>query len=122
VDGIRSHANTIVVDSWDADTLVPGTPQLRLDGFVRGAANVQAPNDGVAAVHVINYDYDVDGEHTRIAENVALAVKLPFAAASARVHAPGAQTVELPVSTNGDGASVVTVPQIGVYSIVEFQK
>jgi hypothetical protein len=119
VERIRAHDNTIVVDSWSADELVPGTPQVRLDGFARGAVNIQAPNDEVAAVHIVNYDYDVANEHTRVAENVTLTVALPFAASAARVHAPGEESVDVEVTTGDSGEARLTVPRIGVYAIVE---
>jgi hypothetical protein len=122
VDGIRDHANTTVVDSFNADDLVPGMPQVQLDGLRRGAVNVQAPADDLAAVHIINYDYDVDGEHTTIAENVHLNVALPFAPASARMHEPGREPVDLAVTTSGEGVSSLTIPRIGVYAIVELSK
>jgi hypothetical protein len=84
--------------------------------------NVQAPADELAAVHIINYDYDVDGEHTRTADNVQLTVALPFAPASARVHVPGSEPVDVAVTTNGEGIASLTIPRIGVYAIVELSK
>lgn len=121
---LRSHKNVIVVDSPDPDIVMPDPPQVLLQGMVRSAVNIQLPADGRAALHVINYDYDTVGECTPVARDVAVEVRLPFQPRSARVHAPGLPVVELeptPVSSgDGNGATRVTVPEIGVYAVVEF--
>jgi hypothetical protein len=120
VAGILDHANTIVTDSYAVDSLSPETPQLTLEGFSRGAVNIQAPSASLAAVHIINYDYDVEGEHTRAAEDVRLIVRLPFAPTSARIHAPGHAPVDAVLERLEDGTAAVRIPRIEVYSIVEF--
>jgi hypothetical protein len=118
---ILSHRGTRLVDSWDADALVPGTPQIGLHGFLRGAVNVQAPAEGLATVHIVNYDYDVDEGHTRICEDVVLTARLPFTPATARIFAPGANSTETEVVTNEDGSTRIVVSRIGVYAIVELR-
>jgi hypothetical protein len=53
---------------------------------------------------------------------VQLTVALPFAPASARVHVPGSEPVDVAVATNGEGIASLTIPRIGVYAIVELSK
>jgi hypothetical protein len=120
VDGILGHKNTIVVDAYDTDSLDPDEAQVTLAGFARGAVNIQATAGESAAVHIINYDYDVEGEHTRVANDVGLTVVLPFEPTVATIHAPGFDPVEAQVSRGDDGRVRVRIPRIGVYVIVEF--
>lgn len=119
VHALAAHANTVVVDSCDAEALLPGPAQVTMTGFARGAVNVQAPRQDLAAVHIINYDYDTDTEATRVAEDVTLSVRLPFDVSTARVHRPGAESQDVAVETADDGWSRIVVPRIGVYAIIE---
>ena len=123
VERLRGHEGTIVVDSYEPDVVTPEPSQVLLRGMTRSAVNIQLPVEGRAALHVINYDYDTERECTPVATDVAVEVRLPFRPTTARVHAPGVPTADLELTADsGEGATVarVTVPEIGVYAIIEF--
>ncbi|MGA7982443.1 MAG: hypothetical protein WCA32_19755, partial [Chromatiaceae bacterium] len=99
--------------------LVPGEPQLVLDGLVRGAANIQRGSSGYGALHVVNYDYDLAREATVPASAIRVQLRPPFEVGSARVHRPGLVEEVVPVETR-DGAIHLELPEVGPYAIVEF--
>ena len=119
VSAIREHPRTITTSYADPRELVPGEPQLVLDGLVRGAANIQRGSSGYGALHVVNYDYDLAREATVPASAIRVQLRPPFEVGSARVHRPGLVEEVVPVETR-DGAIHLELPEVGPYAIVEF--
>ena len=118
VSAVREHPHTITVSSTDAQALVPGDPQLVLDGLVRGAANIQRGTSGAGALHIVNYDYDLASESTVAASPVRVRLRVPVAVRAATLHRPGRDEVAIPVETR-DGAVHLELPEVGPYAIVE---
>lgn len=75
--------------------------------------------DGGAALHVVNYGYDPEGDATVPARDCTLAVRLPDNAHEATLHAPGRESQALAARREGD-RHVVTVPELAIYAIVHF--
>jgi len=80
-------------------------------------AQVNRLDDGAAAVHLLNYDYDADLDAVRPVEDVEVVVRLPFEAARATYLVNGAEPVELGLKVDS-GRHVVRLRDLGVYGVV----
>jgi hypothetical protein len=99
----------------DLPALTPLGRQVSIDGDL--GVNVAALADGSAAVHLVNYGYDADADGVRVLRDVDLTIRLPFDPVAATLVQPGREPVTLPVRGSAE-ASVVTLPALGVYSVV----
>ncbi len=90
--------------------------RVQADGMVRALPRIAA---GSAVVHLLNYQYDVKRDDVTPIANVAVQVDLQTlgvaGAATCRVLAPDAPPQTLPVD-----AGRVTVPQLGLWSLLVF--
>jgi hypothetical protein len=99
----------------DLLALTPQGRQVSIDGDL--GVNVAALADGSAAVHLVNYGYDADADGVRVLRDVDLTIRLPFDPVAATLVQPGREPVTLAVRGSAE-ASVVTLPELGVYSVV----
>jgi hypothetical protein len=101
----------------DVATLTPDGPQVTVSAPV--AVNMHLLPDGVA-VHLVNYDHDADRDGVRRTGEVELAVRLVGGGGiSHAVHRPAdGPPGGLDLRRDGDVVTV-TVPDLGVYAIVE---
>jgi hypothetical protein len=88
-------------------------------GLARGAVNIHHPADGLAALHLVNYDYDTSAEQTRTAPEVTVEIALPFPVRRAQVHRPGQAPVEVAATVVEETHLRLSLPPIGVYAVVE---
>jgi hypothetical protein len=99
----------------DLTALTPRGRQVSIDADV--GVNVAALADGSAAVHLVNYGYDADVDGVPVLRDVDLSVRLPYEPVAATLVQPGAEPVTLSVRRSA-AASVVTLPELGVYAVV----
>ena len=116
---LLGHPGTEVTGSLGAPTVADRPDQLRVTGLPRGALNIHRPADGLAALHLVNYDYDTSREETRTAAEVRVEIALPFPVRQATVHRPGAPSAAVAVTDAGEGRVRLALPPVGVYAVVE---
>ena len=83
--------------------------------------NISALADGSAAVHLVNYDYDVEADAVRPCRDLDLSLRLPFAATRATFVSSSGGSVDLPLESAPGAAAwthVVRIPELGVYGAV----
>jgi hypothetical protein len=111
------HENVRSASHGVLDELLPHGRQVRTS--VPVAANLQLLADGSCALHLLNYDYDQATDQVRTVPEVPVQVRLPKEKERATLVAgDGARTV-VEVS-RVDGFHAVTLPELGIYSIVVF--
>ena len=118
VEAIIQHPGTNRTSVRDVDLPEGRTPQVVVDGPLDAAANLHVLEGGGTALHLVNYDYDTSLDRTVVAENVAVRVRAPGPVSAARVHAPGADSYDVPVAED-DGSYVLRLRALGCYAIVE---
>ena len=116
---LLGHPGTEVTGSLGAPSVAHLPDQLRVTGLARGALNIHRPAGGLAALHLVNYDYDTSREETRTAAEVRVEIALPFPVRQATVHRPGAPSAEVAVTDAGEGRVRLALPPVGVYAVVE---
>jgi hypothetical protein len=114
---LPAHENVRTAHRAVLDELLPHGRQVATDAPV--AANVQHLADGSYALHLVNYDYDRDADAVRALTDVPLRVRLPKDREHATVVASDGSRATLELA-HEDGAHVVRLPSLGVYSIVVF--
>jgi hypothetical protein len=104
-------------DAGDVAALTPDGPQLTVSAPL--GANVHRLPTG-AAVHLVNYDHDHGEDAVRRTGEVTLSVRLPgVARVEGAVWRPAdGDAVGVDVRTDG-GTHTVTLPDVGVYGILE---
>ena len=83
------------------------------------ATNLHRLDDGSFALHLVNYDYDEKADAVRVQTGVPLRVELPAKMSAATVVSSDG-TRQHPDLVHEDGAHVVTLDRLGVYTIVVF--
>jgi hypothetical protein len=118
---ILKHPGLRRCELADVMSLLPRGRQVSLSVPTDVAVNVQQLADGRAALHLVNYDYDVESDRVRTAEAVVVNVRLPFEPLEATVVTPDAepQSVEIAVV---DGSTQFVLDQLGVYAVVVFTR
>jgi hypothetical protein len=134
VEGYLSDGGTVVVTDRAAPDLPAHQRVLRADSAALGqllphgrqvetplsvAANIQQLADGSYALHLVNYDYDSEADAVRAVPDVPLRVRLPKDKEAATLVTPDGRQSSLAVSRQ-DGRHAVTLPLVGVYTIVVF--
>ena len=114
---LPAHERVLPADRESLDELLPHGRQV--DTPVSVAANLQQLADGSCALHLVNYDYDPDIDAVRAVPDVPLRVRLPKDKERATLVTTDGGRTQLALERN-DGAHVVTVPSLGLYSIVVF--
>jgi len=114
---LPSHPNVRTAHRAALDELLPHGRQVSTDVSV--AANLQHLADGSYALHLVNYDYDRDADAVRTLSDVPLRVRLPKDREHATVVASDGTRTAVDV-VREDGAHVVRLASLGVYSIVVF--
>jgi len=76
---------------------------------------------GAAAIHLVNYDFQAASDSVRPQKDVRLTVNLTAlgcrGATEARIYAPGAKTMLLPVQQDQ-----VVLPELGLWAVLELKK
>ena len=123
---LRAHPGLSRCKLDDVHGLQPHGPQVLLGGGAAGAdvgVHLQTvPGSGAVACHLVGYDYDEAEDAVPELADVTLAVRLPeqlTAVPRARVVRPGRPDEELDVTTD-DGRAHVTLPTVGLYTVVVF--
>jgi hypothetical protein len=116
-DGLPDHDRVLLADRESLDELLPHGRQV--DTPVSVAANLQQLADGSCALHLVNFDYDPEIDAVRAVPDVPLRVRLPKDKERATLVTTDGLRTQLALERN-DGAHVVTVPSLGLYSIVVF--
>ncbi|TDE59706.1 hypothetical protein E1295_02110 [Nonomuraea mesophila] len=111
------HENVRTAHRAVAGELLPHGRQVETAAQV--ASNVQHLADGSYALHLVNYDYDRDADAVRVLTEVPLRVRLPEARERATMVASDGTRTPLEVARE-DGAHVVRLGSLGVYTIVVF--
>jgi hypothetical protein len=115
---LLAHPGLRHASADDVGSLVPHGPQVEVSTPL--GVNVARLADGAAAVHLVNYDYDSEADAVRVRDDVTVSVRLPFEVGWAVHHDAGGRSTELAVTSKGD-LHTVTVPQAGVYGVVELR-
>jgi hypothetical protein len=111
---LLAHRGTSRSRTDAASDLVPQTVQVTIDAR-RVAANLQAPDSGLVALHIVNYDYDEDADRVAVARDVAVFAAPARGLREVTVHAPGRAAATVPVV---DGHFRIDL--LECYAIVEF--
>ncbi|WP_051548556.1 hypothetical protein [Nocardioides sp. URHA0032] len=114
---LPSHPNVRTAHHGVLDELLPHGRQVSTDASV--AANLQHLADGSYALHLVNYDYDRDADAVRTLTDIPLRVRLPEDRERATVVASDGSRTPLELGRE-DGAHLVCLASLGVYSIVVF--
>ncbi|TDC51380.1 hypothetical protein E1212_12365 [Jiangella ureilytica] len=115
--GLPRHERLRSAGRTSVDDLLPHGRQVETP--VPVAANLQRLADGSVALHLVNYDYDAAADAVRTLTDVPLRVRLPEARRHATVVSSDGKRTALEV-TREDGAHLVVLDRLGVYSIVVF--
>jgi hypothetical protein len=112
-----SHPGVCPASADDVHALTAGDPQVTVS--VPLGVNVHRLADG-AAVHLVNYDHDHEGDGVRRTGEVALSVRLEGAGRIRRaVYRPADGAArDLEVRSKAD-VHTMTVPDVGVYAVLE---
>jgi hypothetical protein len=116
---VLSHPGVRRASADDVQALTAGDPQVTVS--VPLGVNIHRLKDG-AAVHLVNYDHDHEGDGVRRTGQVIISVRLPGARAIGRaVYRPAdgdACDLELRSTEN---VHTMTVPDVGVYAVLELR-
>jgi hypothetical protein len=119
---LLDHPGTRRVTSAE-EALADHPSQVVVDGPADVAANLHRTAAGIA-LHLVSYDYDEAAGRTPTHEDVTVRVTLPATegtgspVTTARVHTPGRDTEDVPVTTDGT-THTFTLPTLGTYAIAE---
>ena len=104
-------------NAGQALTKEPPAVRVETEGAVRVLPRVKP---GSAVIHLVNWSYDAARDGVQPIKNVQLKRNLPAlgvaGAAEARWFAPGTQPATLPIRQ-----SSVTVPELGLWAVVELR-
>jgi hypothetical protein len=116
-EALLGHPGVRVGSADDVGALAPAGRQVTVSAPL--GVNVHRLEDG-AAVHLVNYEHDHDFDGVRRTGEVALSVRLDGAGAMRRaVYRPAdGDAVELELHSQDD-VHRVSIPDIGVYAVVE---
>jgi hypothetical protein len=118
---LLGHPGAQVAEADDAQALTPLGAQVSASAPV--GVNVHRL-DGGAAVHLVNYDLDLEAHAVRRTGELTLSVRLDDQSAeawrNAVLHVPGAPPSPLEVAVEGD-VRRVTIPDLGVYVVIELR-
>ncbi len=126
-DRVLAHPGVRRGSAEDVETLTPQGRQVEVEGAQGVGIGVHRVAGG-AALHLVNYDVGADG--ARPTGELVVAVRLPVSEAgpatvrSAVLHPADGPAVDVPVvpRTVGDqGLVSITVPPLGVYTILELR-
>ncbi|HYO32119.1 MAG TPA: hypothetical protein VES21_04665 [Nocardioidaceae bacterium] len=112
---LLSHPGTRTADMTDVDALQPRGRQVEIAGNV--GVNVQRLEDGSAALHLVNYDYDHGTDSVRQQRDVEVRVRLAATRSTATAYSSTGDVVALDVRGE-DGLHSFRLPRLGLYSIV----
>jgi len=114
---LLDHPGVRVAEAEDLAGLTPLGPQVTVSAPL--GVNVHRLEDG-AAVHLVNYDHDQERDGVRRTGEVTMSVRLPGGAGlrTATYRPADGDAVPLEVDT-GDDVHTVTLPDVGVYAVVE---
>jgi len=114
---LLSHPGVRLASADDVNALTAGNPQVTVSAPL--GVNVHRLADG-AAVHLVNYDHDHEGDRIRRTGEVALSVRLQGAGRIRRaVYRPaGGEARDLELRSEDD-VHAMTVPDVGVYAVLE---
>ena len=117
--GLPAHPNVRPAGADDLDGLLQFGRQVVVDGDALSTNVVRLP-DGRSALHVVNYDYDLDEDRVRPVD-ARLTVSLSRVYGRATVHHADGRMVPLELRTEELGfRHHVTVDGLGPYAIVVF--
>jgi hypothetical protein len=118
---LLAHPGVRRAEADDVGALTPQGPQVTLS--VPLGVNAQRLPDGVA-VHLVNYDIDGDHHTVRRTGEVTVSVRFDGVATDrlceAVLHTPEAPEQALDVRVD-DGVRTVTLPDVGVYAVIELK-
>jgi hypothetical protein len=111
--GLHEHVHEQALRSFNVEVL-QGGPQVRIaKGETDMALTIRRMRDGSAALHLIRYDYDDDADRVPLLDELALEVRLPFQARSARASSPVGSAMSASIE-----AGTVVLRQVPLYSVV----
>lgn len=113
---LLAHPGTIVAATVE-EIAGHATADVVADLGPLAAVNLQLPQAGGVAVHLVNYDHDLDADRVRPRRELAVGVRWEPAVTRATLSAPGRDDVGLPVRRDGDLVHVV-VPELATYAVV----
>jgi hypothetical protein len=115
---LRSHPGLTRAQDTDAAALQPPEPQV-LVGAALAVDLVRVPGSRAVCCHLVNYAYDDQADAVTELTDVALAIRLADvpAGTSAPVVRPG-RPAELVAVREVDGRSTLTLPGVGVHTVV----
>jgi hypothetical protein len=117
---LLGHPRVRQASAGDAQALTGADPQVTVS--VPLGVNVHRLADG-AAVHLVNYDHDHEGDGVRRTGQVALSVRLEGAGSIRQaVYRPAdgdARDLEL---RSKDDVHTMTIPDVGVYAVLELRE
>jgi hypothetical protein len=118
-DQLRSrlldHTSLVGTQTGELVRALPEGPQVQVSGDV--AVNIHRLADGSAAVHLVNYGYDVELDRVEGLKDVELSVRLPLAEPTATVVAPGGASTGLSVRSE-QGVHHMLLDRLDLYAIV----
>ena len=115
---LHGHSGVQRSSAANVADLLPRGRQVAVSGDV--AVNVQRLDDGTAALHMVNYDFDAELDGIRPLVAVDVAVRLPFEPSAAKLVSPDGPEEQLEVAVT-DGIARVVLARVGVYAIVVFR-
>ena len=122
-DDLRSrllgHSGVVTGDHHDVDSMLPDGRQVHGEGLEEVASNIHRLADGSAALHLVNYAYDVEADRTVVRSDVRVTASLPVQATRATVLSHDGSRTELDLSADG-AAHTVVLPELPLYGIVVF--
>lgn len=116
---ILRHPEVSTAGSRDAELLVAQRRQLVVDADL--AVNTSRLRDGSAAIHLVNYAYDVMSDRVEPLSIVHLRVRLPVAFSEATLIRPGMPDIDVASRSEVDNRGVtyeLVLDDIGVYAVV----
>jgi Beta-galactosidase trimerisation domain len=118
-DPLASHPGVHRVDVGDVAALTPSGPQVTLTADL--AVNVARLADETAAVHLLDYRYDLESDGVAAIDGVDVSVRLPFQPTRATLISPGADVETLGIDYDGQAATV-RLPSFRLYGVVVFEE
>lgn len=114
---VLEHPRTTVLEGpHQVDQQVGDVVEVDLGEL--GAVSVHALEDGTAAVHLLNFDYDEDADAVREKIDVPLTVTLGDNVTTATLHRPGREPENLQITGAAGGSHSLTVPALGTYAVI----
>jgi hypothetical protein len=110
-------AGVVTAAHFSLEQLLPLGAQVEC--AVPAAANLQQLADGSTALHLVHYAYDREADAVRAVPDVPVTVRLPKDAQHATLVTTDGTRTPLELQAE-DGVHRVTLPELGLYSIVVF--